>query len=224
MTTVKKKPHFHAVAGSCGTSICHLALASPNALADFLLCMRSKSSWLWCFPTLRWNYWTLASRFHLLTNPVLVWESSSLPMMWISGTSWNQTTRPSQAELYILYIVDCWWRRFAVYMLCFALKHWTVCSDVELFVSVRLGTVGLCHFGAKGTCYHPHSPEKGYVELAFWNFLPWKCYCLFCLWLRSLKLSIARHHLLIRSRNHSQQWEQVMVPYLTNEVHFKIMF
>lgn len=92
MRRVRKKPLSTAVAGGCVTSTCPLAPGSPNALADFLLCMRSSSSWLSCCPTLTWNYWTLLSESHLLTSPVLVWESSSLFMMWTSGTSWNWTT------------------------------------------------------------------------------------------------------------------------------------
>lgn len=93
MKGVRKKQHFPAAAGGYVTFTCPSALGSLNALADFLLYMRSNSSWLWCCPTLTWNYWTLLSKSHPLTSLVLVWESSSPPMMWTSDTSWNRAIK-----------------------------------------------------------------------------------------------------------------------------------
>lgn len=89
----RKKQLSPAMVANYVTITCPLVPGSPNALADSLLHMSSNSSWLWFWPTLTWNYWTLPLKCRLLTSLALVWESSSLYMMWTLGTSWDQTTR-----------------------------------------------------------------------------------------------------------------------------------
>lgn len=98
---VKKNQLFAAEAAGYVIITCHLALGSPNAQADFLLCMKSNNSWLWCCFILTWNYWILLLKFHLLTSLAQVLASSNLPMMWTSGTSWSRTICLCQAKRFV---------------------------------------------------------------------------------------------------------------------------